>query len=37
MIYGKDSNGKSFIDGFYPTNGIYYPVSNSELEMRFVK
>lgn len=26
--------GRDFIDGFYPTNGVFYPVPNSDLEMK---
>lgn len=29
--------GRGFIDGFYPTNGIYYPAPDSDLEMKPVK
>jgi hypothetical protein len=29
--------GRGFIDGFYPTNGVYYPTPNSDLEMRDLK
>lgn len=32
MIFGKD-----FIDGFYPTNGVYYPAPNSDLEFKNYK
>jgi hypothetical protein len=36
-IYGRDANGKAFQDAFYPTNGIYYPAPNSDLENRDLK
>lgn len=26
--------GRGFIDGFYPTNGVYYPAPDSDLEMQ---
>jgi len=29
--------GRGFIDGFYPTNGVYYPCPDSDLEMRDLK
>ena len=29
--------GKGFIDGFYPTNGVYYPAPDSDLKMHSVK
>jgi hypothetical protein len=29
--------GSGFIDGFYPTNGVYYPCPDSDLEMRDLK
>ena len=32
MITGRD-----FIDGFYSTNGVYYPAPDSDLEMKAVK
>ena len=32
MIFGRD-----FIDGFYPTNGVYYPCPDSDLEMKDYK
>jgi hypothetical protein len=30
-------SGRGFIDGFYPTNGVYYPAPNSDLEIRDLK
>lgn len=32
IIWGRD-----FIDGFYPTNGIYYPVPDADLEFKDFK
>jgi hypothetical protein len=29
--------GGGFIDGFYPTNGVYYPAPDSDLEMKDYK
>jgi len=29
--------GRDFIDGFYPTNGIYYPAPDSDLKMEDFK
>lgn len=29
--------GRGVIDGFYPTNGVFYPAPDSDLEMRDVK
>jgi hypothetical protein len=26
--------GRNFIDGFYPTNGVYYPAPDSDLEIK---
>ena len=30
-------SGRDFIDGFYPTNGVYYPCPDSDLEMPDLK
>ena len=29
--------GRDFIDGFYPTNGVFYPAPNSDLEKKDYK
>lgn len=36
-IYGSDDlTHESFIDGWYPTNGVYYPAPDSDLECKDV-
>jgi hypothetical protein len=30
-------SGRDFMDGFYPTNGVYYPCPDSDLEMKDYK